>query len=47
MPFSRGLRSHVYSMLTASCAQYGGDHRMQKMKNVEDRIPDCKGLTVG
>ena len=46
MPSSGGLRSCVYSVLTAYyCAQYGGDQSVQKMR-VEDRTPDCKGLTV-
>lgn len=46
MPSSGGLRSCVYSVLPAYyCAQYGGDQSVQKMR-VEDRTPDCKGLTV-
>lgn len=44
MLLGRGLRSHVYSMLTASCAQYSYDHSMQKMNEVEDRIPDHKNI---
>lgn len=33
--------------LTAYCVQHGGDDGMQKTKGVEDRRPDCKGLTDG
>lgn len=39
MPSSRELRSCVYSVLTAYCAQHGGEQRMQKIKRVERQNP--------